>query len=279
MSAYFSVCAIYRDEAPYLREWIEFHRLVGAERFFLYDNRSTDSHREALAPYVDAGIAIVHDWPQEHGLVPAFQDCLERHRMDARWIFFCDVDEFVFSPTGRPLTELLVEFEQWPGVGPNRATFGTSGHKTKPPGLVIENYTRRGPNSLHTNHAVRSIVDPKRAVKCASPHFFTYEDGALAVDERLDPIPGGRTETVTLSRLRINHYWIKSEQEFEYKQVTKPRAHTDKPRRALPPLEKLDRKFNAEEDTTIQVYLPELRERLRQIEDEWGPVDERAATG
>ena len=24
-----SICAIYRDEAPYLREWVEFHRLVG----------------------------------------------------------------------------------------------------------------------------------------------------------------------------------------------------------------------------------------------------------
>ena len=35
---YLAICAIYRDEAPYLREWIEFHRLVGVEHFFLYDN-------------------------------------------------------------------------------------------------------------------------------------------------------------------------------------------------------------------------------------------------
>ena len=26
---YLAVCAIYRNEGPYLREWIEFHRLVG----------------------------------------------------------------------------------------------------------------------------------------------------------------------------------------------------------------------------------------------------------
>ena len=37
-------------------EWIEFHRLVGVERFFLYDNGSTDDHREVLAPYVEEGI-------------------------------------------------------------------------------------------------------------------------------------------------------------------------------------------------------------------------------
>ena len=48
MGAYLSVCAIYRNEAPYLAEWIEFHRLVGAERFFLYDNGSTASGSSVL---------------------------------------------------------------------------------------------------------------------------------------------------------------------------------------------------------------------------------------
>ena len=28
-----------------MREWIEFHRLMGVERFFLYDHDSVDDHR------------------------------------------------------------------------------------------------------------------------------------------------------------------------------------------------------------------------------------------
>ena len=60
---YLAACTIYRDAASYLAEWIEFHRLVGVERFFLYDNGSADDHRDVLAPYVDEGIAVVHDWP------------------------------------------------------------------------------------------------------------------------------------------------------------------------------------------------------------------------
>ena len=48
--AYLAACTIYRDDADYLPEWIEFHRLVGVERFFLYDNGSTDDHLEVLAP-------------------------------------------------------------------------------------------------------------------------------------------------------------------------------------------------------------------------------------
>lgn len=56
-----AVCAIYRDEADYLAEWVEFHRLVGAERFFLYNNFSEDHHREVLAPYVEEGLVTVRD--------------------------------------------------------------------------------------------------------------------------------------------------------------------------------------------------------------------------
>ena len=85
---YLAACTIYRDAASYLAEWIEFHRLVGVERFFLYDNGSADDHREVLAPYVDEGIAVVHDWPlpfigrrgRGRALPRAFEHCLGAHR-------------------------------------------------------------------------------------------------------------------------------------------------------------------------------------------------------
>jgi hypothetical protein len=53
--AYLAACTIYRDDAAYLAEWIEFHRLMGVERFFLYDNGSTDHQSEVLAGYLARG--------------------------------------------------------------------------------------------------------------------------------------------------------------------------------------------------------------------------------
>jgi hypothetical protein len=32
---YVSIAAIFKDEAHYLREWIEFHNMLGVEHFFL----------------------------------------------------------------------------------------------------------------------------------------------------------------------------------------------------------------------------------------------------
>lgn len=37
-----AVCAIFKDEAAYLREWLDFHLLMGVEHFYLYDNGSSD---------------------------------------------------------------------------------------------------------------------------------------------------------------------------------------------------------------------------------------------
>ena len=58
---YLAACMTYSNHASYMREWIEFHRLVGFERFFLYDNGSTDDHASVLRPYVEEGVVVVHE--------------------------------------------------------------------------------------------------------------------------------------------------------------------------------------------------------------------------
>ena len=57
-----SICASFRNEAPYLREWIEFHRMMGVDRFYLYDNRSEDGWKAVLQPFIDMGIVEVTYW-------------------------------------------------------------------------------------------------------------------------------------------------------------------------------------------------------------------------
>src|SRR5919108_2259457 len=258
--AYLSVCALYRDEAPYLREWVAFHRLVGVEKFYLYNNRSTDDHLGALGPYLEDGTVEVRDWPLYPGQVAAYEDCMKRHSGDARWIAFIDVDEFLFSPTKERVSDILVDYEEWPGVGVNRAVFGTSGHRTRPPGLVIENYLRRA-SDANTPLPIKSIVDPTRVTSCHSCHTFLYRDG-LAVDENKQPIdrPYAQTETMSRSILRVNHYWTKSEEELRVK-FEKPDAR-GKLRRGAAWNKALGGALNEEFDETITGYLPELREAL-----------------
>jgi hypothetical protein len=213
-AAYLAVCALFRNEAPHLREWIELHRLVGVERFFLYNIESTDEYLEVLAPYLDEQLVILHDWP---GSAPdqreVYDDCLETHRADARWIAFIDVDEFLFSPTGERLDRLLPGYEESAGVCVEWAMFSVSGHNTKPEGLVIESYLLR---DTAEPGLLKSIVDPLRTLRCESAHWFTFEYG-LPVDENGWPVADSRTKATSFQRLRINHYASRSMDELREK--------------------------------------------------------------
>ena len=58
-----ALCAIFQNDAPFLQEWIEFHKLQGVEHFYLYNNRSQDEFKEVLAPYVESGEVTLVEWP------------------------------------------------------------------------------------------------------------------------------------------------------------------------------------------------------------------------
>jgi hypothetical protein len=261
---YLAACAIYRDEADYLAEWIEFHRLVGVERFFLYNNLSTDDHRAVLEPYVLDGTVVLKDWPEEPGQQNAYRDCLRERRGAARWIAFIDLDEFLFSPSLVPLPEVLEAYEEWPGVHVNWAAFGPSGHESKPDGLVVESYTLRAADDHPFSRMCKCVVDPARTAGIRGVHLFDYREGE-GVDENFNPIESlrGFTEQSSWKRLRVNHYQMKSMEQWADK-VQRPTADSGRLRKYN--TDRLSRVLAGELsqvfDDTIQSYVPALKDAL-----------------
>lgn len=247
--AYLSVCAIFKDEASYLPEWIEFHRLMGVERFFLYDNGSGDHAREVARPWVSAGVVSIADCPvpfSEGGQGWAYADALGRARDLTRWLAFIDVDEFLFSPGPETLPSVLRDYEQHPGIVVNWQVYGSAGHTAVGEGLVIERFLQCAKTSWVRNRRVKSIVDPRRTVGPVGPHFFRYTDDALAATEEHEPVRviersawtrrarrglvrlplietdpyavrDSSTRRVSVGRLRLNHYAVRSREEFAQK--------------------------------------------------------------
>jgi Glycosyltransferase family 92 len=249
-----AVCAIFRDEARYLAEWVNFHRIQGVERFYLYDNRSTDDWRTELEPEIDAGIVEVQHWPFVPGQRSAYDHCLEHHREDARWIAFIDIDEFLFSPTGRPLPEVLRDFDLHPGVVVNWRIYGTNGFEQPPDGLVIENYLRRPRDDYPGNGWMKSIVNPRRTLCARSAHHFKLRGEPVAEDHL--PAKGIVVREPTAELLRINHYYAKSEEEFRRK-AERPVALTGEvdADREPPPADVV-------RDETVLRFAPDLRSML-----------------
>ncbi|MCC7275930.1 MAG: glycosyltransferase family 92 protein [Alphaproteobacteria bacterium] len=265
-----AACAIFRDEARHLAEWLAFHRLVGVERFFLYDNGSIDDWQAAITASGIADAVTVTSWPLSPGQRAAYDDCLFRFGPQARWIAFIDCDEFLFATDGADLRETLAHYAEWPGVGVNQIEYGASGHRRRPSGPVTRNYVRRGAIDLRIGIPamlrrpgldpedaasyrpqftwVRSVVQPVHAVQCRTPQSFAYRDGARAVAEDGTPLDGSWSERVSVERLRINHYWSRSLEDLAEKVA---RGSPDGPPLALPRALDKESRLNTETDTAI----------------------------
>jgi hypothetical protein len=146
----------------------------------------------------------------------------------------------------------------------SRADFGPSGHRTRPPGLVIENFLHRRRYRPDAIAPIKSIVDPARTARSASIHHFHYRDG-LPVDEHKSPVRSGsgRRTWVSFERLRINHYGTKSEAEMAEK--AKLWEAVGYPRRPESSFEKLQKVTN-EYDDVITRFVPALRAAVRRFD-------------
>jgi hypothetical protein len=174
---------------------------------------------------------------------------------------YIDVDEFLFSPTWQPVPEILRDYEDHPGVAVNCLVFGTSGHQTPPPGLVLENYTRRLGLDRPRSRVVKAIVHPARTERVGRiAHYFIYQDRAKAVDELYRRTPGDLSESVSVDRLRINHYFTRSQEE-RMRKLAAPRVDNGEPK-TPEGVEERDRRLNEEPDRLVWHYLPALREAL-----------------
>lgn len=258
-----SICAIMKNEGLYLVEWLEFHKLVGVERFYLYDNDSTDNTKDILNSYIDSGEVIYCYWPQRPGQIPAYSHCLENHKQESEWMAFVDLDEFLFPTKGDDIKEILDKFIDVPALAVNWLLFGTSNHETKPEGLQIENFTKRSKNSHGPNKTVKCIVHPEQTVKPVNPHYFIYLNNSLAVTENKQPVKGAFSPKHSINRLRINHYHTRSKEESRAKMM-RGRA-TKNEKRDWSHFESKEFIFNQVEDLAIQRFIPKLKKAIKKV--------------
>jgi len=101
-----AICAIVRCENKYLREWIEWHKGLGVEKFFIYDNGHGDDEnpRDVIG---DDPQVVIMDWRDRDGNTQceAYDECYREHGSEFAWMGFIDIDEFVQSEM--PLLDVL----------------------------------------------------------------------------------------------------------------------------------------------------------------------------
>ena len=216
---YLTICAIAKNEGAYFEEWIEWHKSLGVEKFYIYDNESTDNTREVLAPYIESGLVEYIFFPGYRKQLAAYDDCLERHRLDARWIAVIDLDEFIVPIKDETIPEFLKRFESFAAVEINWLCYGSGGAKEKQNGKVMERFRHHSQPEHILNRYVKSIINPRRVYGFIGCHEAARISGKAA-DSHGNPLKKSFRDRVPQQDvIRINHYAVKSFEEFVEKQA------------------------------------------------------------
>lgn len=122
------ICGIFKNEEPYLKEWLEHHLKIGVEHFYLYNNNSSDNCLEVLKPYIEKGFVTLTDWPKNQAQLEAYEDCIEKYSRDTNWIGFIDIDEFIMLREDiSNISDVLSSFIERGSVILYWRVFGSSG--------------------------------------------------------------------------------------------------------------------------------------------------------
>lgn len=257
-----AVCAFFKQEAPFLKEWLEYHILLGAEHFYLYNNHSSDNYLEVLNPYIQEGIVEMRDWadfsnapwtdpgenvygqknPHFWGYqLSAYRDCVSRVVGVATYIALIDIDEFIVP----------VRFSNWMELlnSPESVTTGAFSFSWLCFGT--SEIAELSKDLLMIEQLNRAADDPiNRHQKCI------YRPEAVVVSE-LEPHgsllkPGYSMQYISPNVIRVNHYYLRDQ-----KNCLEKRCGND-----VNVLLGLENRFNKFDDYVIHQYIPLMKEQM-----------------
>lgn len=284
-----SVCAIFQNEAPYLKEWIEYHLLVGVEHFYLYNDQSCDHYLEVLEPYISSSIVELFDCSAMNGerhfynQRRAYVRGLNASKGVSKWLAFIDLDEFIVPKKDDNIIQLLDRCSDHMGIRIRWQKFGTNGYWELPQDkLMIECLIKASPIDDEDNFITKSIMqlsllpdtffDEKYVIENELDlvHFNIWEpyDGKKARNKGPISYCGRIQKPIDLSEAQINHYWCRDEKSYREKKIPR-KARLQNEDFGIPypwPEEKISKYlnlYNSRIDETIQRFVPLLKQKLQ----------------
>ena len=268
-----SVCALFKNEAKYLKEWLEYHQMVGVEHFYLYDNGSRDHSREILAPYIRKGLVTLVNWPDrvvsrdsemvDHWALstqlPAYENAIKYYAVkDSEWLLFLDVDEFIVPVNASSVNEVLANYSEYPGLELTSDFFDASNKELLKKELLIANVDL-------TDRPVQNIKKSieKTIFKPACNTSFTWPPYKCNFKDNQ------QARRLSRAELRINKYVDRNQGELNFGKIKEKlrvdsRALTDSERTEL-----LQIGYQIEDkERVINRFEPGLRKRMG-IESGW----------
>lgn len=209
------IVAILRDELKFVDEWLAYHRLLGVDHFYLYD----DEPGGALARYIlpHKQYTTVVPWHRRHKELAgrnkqtkAYTHSLPEVRNKFEWVCFLDLDEFIVLKQDPDTKTFLDQFSKAASVSLFWRVFGDNDYFNNPRGLVTASLTRRQRKpgrqykSLTRTSAIESITSAHKCMLRSGCERFDangkiFRSDAVELDEDGEHFSA-----------YVNHYYCRS---------------------------------------------------------------------
>lgn len=275
-----------KNEAPYILEWVAYHRQIGVDNFLIYTNDCSDGTDEILGRLQELGI-VEHrsnnDWkgnsPQQHALNKAMQEPVARN---SDWLIHIDVDEFINVRTGNgTLDDFLAHVPEATNIAMTWRMFGHNGITRFEDRLVIGQFDQAAPKYCpkpHTSWGFKTMTRNAGIYSKLSCHRPNKIDPAAGTrvqwvngsGSRMTPSyheKGWRSDLVTIGydMLQLNHYALRSAESFLVKRQRGRALHVD---RSIGLNYWIRMDWSTNQDVTIKRNIPRVEaERSRLLED------------
>ncbi|MBR1730669.1 MAG: glycosyltransferase family 92 protein [Selenomonadaceae bacterium] len=249
-----AIVAIFKNEAPYLKEWIDYHLLAGVDHFYLYDNESDDNFKEVLSPYIEKNLVDYNFYPGKCAQMATYNEAVKNYKFNCQYMAFIDLDEFILPKNNKSIKEVIKEIlfdkDRAGGLAINWHLFGSSGHeKADFHKSVLERFIYRTPDNFDVdknlgNAHIKTIANPRLIKFVRNPHFINYFESHFTINEIDEIVQLHFTNSHNSNKIVINHYHNKSKEEYEKKIK---RGNADLPNNNY----KMDTFYNIENSSTV----------------------------
>ena len=238
-----------KNEAPYILEWVAYHRAIGVDNFLIYTNGCEDGTSEILDRLQDLGI-LQHrnndDWqgnsPQQYALDQSLNEPVIKN---AGWIIHIDVDEFINVRCGNgTLDDFFDVVPDATNIAMTWRLFGHNGVTKLKDDFVIDQFDTCAPKYCPKPHTVWGFKTMFRnigaygKISCHRPNKLAedFEDrvkwvNGSGVDMTEEAIKNGwrnSKKSIGYDLLQLNHYALRSAESFLIKRQRGRALHVDR---------------------------------------------------
>lgn len=226
-----------RNEGVYLLEWIAHHKNIGFDEILVITNDLTDGSDSLLRVLHENQIIIWEDVthkPLVYGSIGkrAYKHAFEHPVvLDSEWVIDLDIDEFLVLKYHDNVNDFVCSYSDADAIIVNWRIFGSNGKMERSRGAkgVIERFKTALPKDSVSKRQIKSFSRVDR-LKNLSAHFSGFNSGPVkvfhsngglafecGVEEAFDKAYKNPVVNVDYSVCQINHYSVKSFEEFIFR--------------------------------------------------------------